>query len=109
MSGSRDADVQQSPCCSALRLGVGVAEEGAPVLSFDEQDTVELFALGFVDSHQHTAAGIALVGLKFDYVKRAAYQVGGATVGTMKIPSRSEAASDLIGCSEEPNELGVCQ
>ena len=110
VSGSGDADIQQSPRCGTLRLGVLIAQEIALVLlPLDEQDAVELFALGFVDGHEHAAARVALVGLKFDYVKHAAYQVGGATVGAAKIPSRDKQVSDLISRSEEPNKLGVRQ
>ena len=107
MSGSGDADEQQSPRCSALRLGFLISKKTAPVLPLDEQDTVELFALGFVNGHEHTAAGVALVGLKHTCLERATYQIGGPTVTAMKIPSRSKAASDLISCTEESNELGV--
>lgn len=82
-----DADPQQASRCGALRLGVGVAEEAALVLPFNEQDAVELFALGLVDGHEDAAAWVALIGLKPARLERAANQVDGAAVATAKIPS----------------------
>ena len=109
VSRAGDADAQQASCCGSLRLGVRVAKEVALVLPLDEQDAIELLALGLVDGHEHAAAWVALVGLESAYLERAAYEVDGAAVATAEIPRRGKSASDLIGCAEESDELGVRQ